>query len=98
MMKSKPVVSVILAVVFAGCAVHGPARPGPQADDGSGAVVANAWYAPGRAILCGTSALLAGLVMTITFGNLYDSASTFMHGACSGPWTLDAEDIRNAVP
>ena len=97
-MKSKTVMSVILAVVFAGCAVHGPARPGPQADDRTGADVANAWYAPGRAIVCGTSALLAGLVMTLTLGNLYDSASEFMHGACSGPWTLDPGDIRNAVP
>jgi hypothetical protein len=31
--------------------------------------------------------------MTITFGNAYESASELMHGGCSGPWALRADDV-----
>ena len=95
---SKVVVGVIIAVILTGCAMHGPSRPQPQADDGAGAVAANFLYTPGRGIICGTSALLSGLVMAITFGNSYEAASELMHGGCSGPWTVSDQDIRNTVP
>jgi hypothetical protein len=97
-MRARAAVSLIVAVMVAGCAVHGPTRPQPMADDAMGADVANVWYAPGRAITCGTSAFIAGLVMTITLGHSYDDASRLMHGACSGPWTVGAQEIRNSVP
>ena len=97
-MRARAAVSLVVAMMLAGCAVHGPTRPQPLADDAQGADVANAWYAPGRAITCGTGAVVAGIIMTLTFGNAYDDASQFMHGACSGPWTLGAQDIRNTVP
>jgi len=92
------VVSLALAISLAGCAMHGPARPQPQADDASGAVAANFWYAPGRAVICGTSAIIAASVMTMTLGQAYDSASELMHGGCSGPWTVNDQDVRSTVP
>jgi hypothetical protein len=97
-MRGTAAVALALAMMLAGCAVHGPARPQVLDDDRTGADVANSWYAPGRAILCGTTALFAGAVMLVTFGQSYDDASLLMHGACSGPWTVRAEEIRNAVP
>jgi hypothetical protein len=91
------VAGVISAVVLTGCAMHGPARPQVRADDYAGATASNFWYAPGRAITCGTSALISGVIMTMTFGHAYEGASEMMHGACSGPWTVSGPDIRNAV-
>ena len=60
----------------------------------AGAAVANIWYVPGHALTCGGAAILAGVVMTITFGYAYESASELMHGGCSGPWVLRADDVR----
>ena len=97
-MHGKRMVGLVAAVALAGCAMHGPARPQPEADDRAGAVAANFWYTPGRALICGTTALLAGVVMTVTLGQSYDSASQAMHGACSGPWTMSDQDVRNTVP
>ena len=89
---------VITAVALNGCAMHGPARPQAEADDQAGAVAANFWYTPGRAITCGTAGFISGVIMLMTFGNVYEGASQMMHGACSGPWTVSGQDIRNAVP
>jgi hypothetical protein len=55
------------------------------------------WYVPGRALICGASALLAGAAMTLTLGQSYEDASQLMHGGCGGLWTVDAEDVREAV-
>jgi hypothetical protein len=88
---------VVSAVVLNGCAMHSSARPEAAADDHAGAVAANFWYAPGRAITCGTSGLISGVIMLMTFGHAYEGASQMMHGACSGPWSVRGEDIRNAV-
>lgn len=102
-MKIQRFVSLVLVVVvFAGCATHmrpaaAPA-PAPEADDAAGAVVADLWYVPGRALVCGGSAVIAGVVMTLTLGQSYDSASELMHGGCSGPWIVRPRDIRQAVP
>ena len=65
-------------------------RPANEA----GATAANILYVPGRAIVCGASALTAFVVMAVTFGQDYTGASEMMHGGCSGPWTLKAEDVR----
>jgi hypothetical protein len=97
-MRGSFVVSLALTISLAGCAMHGPAHPQPQADDASGAVAANFWYAPGRAVICGTSAIIAASVMTMTLGQAYDSASELMHGGCSGPWTVSDRDVRSTVP
>ena len=97
------VAAVALTAIFVtGCATHQPRPdvpgPPPAADDRVGSVVANLWYTPGRALLCGGAAIAAGVVMTVTLGQSYDTASELMHGGCSGPWILRAKDIRRAVP
>jgi hypothetical protein len=97
-MRGNTVIALFTAIALVGCAVHGPARPQPEADDRAGAVAANFWYVPGRALVCGAGAALAGVVMIVTFGQTYDSASEVMHGACSGPWRVDEEDVRQSVP
>lgn len=87
----------LTAALLTGCATHYKADRRPAADDRLGAIVANAWYVPGRALVCGASALLAGAAMTLTFGQTYEDASQMMHGGCAGPWTVETEDVREAV-
>ena len=93
---------VLVAALIAGCAAHTPPAPvngrAPAADDEAGSIAANLLYAPGRGLLCGGSALMAGLVMVVTMGQSYDTASELMHGGCSGPWIVRPSDIRQAVP
>src|SRR2546426_11606008 len=102
-MRKQRVVNLMLgAILLAGCATHGkPAAADgrtPGTDDEVGAIVADLWYAPGRALLCGATAILAGAVMTFTLGQSYESASELMHGGCSGPWIVQPADVRRAVP
>ena len=52
---------------------------------------------PGRALVCGATAVLAGTILTLTFGQDYEGPARLMHGGCAGPWTVGAQDIRNAV-
>jgi hypothetical protein len=95
----QPGVIVLLTVtLLTGCATHHRVDRSPAADDRLGAAVANVWYVPGRALICGASALLAGATMTLTFGQSYEDAAQMMHGGCGGPWTVEAEDVREAVP
>jgi hypothetical protein len=97
-MKEHRFLSILLgAVLLTGCAAHTKSEPRVQTDDRVGAGVANVWYVPGRALVCGGSAVLAGVVMTLTLGQSYDSASELMHGGCSGPWTVGPREIRAAV-
>lgn len=62
-----------------------------------GAVAANICHVPGRALICGASALLAGAALTLTLGQVYEDASQIMHGGCAEPWTVAAEEIREVV-
>jgi len=102
-MRKQRVVSLMLgAILLAGCATHrNPVAAdgrAPATDDEVGAIVADIWYAPGRALLCGGTAIIAGAVMTVTLGQSYESASELMHGGCSGPWIVRPADVRQAVP
>jgi predicted small secreted protein len=102
-MKKRSVVTIVLvAALLAACATHRPPAGAdgrvPGSDDEAGSVAANILYVPGRGLLCGTSGLMAGVVMLVTFGQAYDSASELLHGACSGPWFLGPSEIRQAVP
>lgn len=102
-MKEGIVVSLALvASLLAGCATHRPPAPAdgrvPAADDEAGSIAANILYVPGRGLLCGASGLMAGVVMLVTFGQAYDSASEVLHGGCSGPWLVGPSEIRQAVP
>lgn len=101
-MKMQRVVSFILvAALVAACATHRPpvaaGRITPATDDEAGGAVANLWYVPGRALVCGGAGIIAGLVMTVSLGQSYEDASQIMHGGCSGPWIVRASDIRKAI-
>ena len=92
------IVVLLIVALAAGCAARREPRPGAGVDGDraattTGATAANIWYVPGRALTCGGAAILAGVAMTITFGNAYESASELMHGGCSGPWVLRADDV-----
>ena len=89
---------VMAGLALAGCAMHGPMSAHSGVPDKTGSDIANIWYAPGRAITCGTGALIAGIVLTVTLGNSYEMASEITHGACSGPWTLTEQDMHQTVP
>ena len=97
-MRQQGLVTGVLAVtLLAGCAMHHTTDRRPAADDRVGATVANLWYVPGRALVCGTTAVLTAAAMTLTFGHVHEGASQVMHGACAGPWTVSAEEVREAV-
>ena len=98
MMLRHTIVLLLIAVLATGCAARFEPRPEPNvygegAGSRAGAVAANIWYVPGRALTCGGAAILAGVVLTVTFGYSYESASELMHGGCSGPWVLHADDV-----
>jgi hypothetical protein len=102
-MKTQRVVRFMLVTALvAGCVTHRPPvaadRGAPAADDEAGAIVTNFWYVPGRALVCGGAGIMAGLILTFTWGQSYEEASQIMHGGCSGPWIVRASDIRGAVP
>lgn len=101
-MKTDRVVSFMLVTALvAACATHRPPvaadRAAPATDDEAGSIVANVWYVPGRALVCGGAGIMAGLIMTVSLGQSYEDASQIMHGGCSGPWLVRASDIRGAV-
>lgn len=97
-MRQGRYVSVVLAAaLLAGCATHYRAQPAPGADDRAGAVAVNVWYVPGRAVMCGMTALVAGAVLTVTLGQDHEGASRLMHGGCAGPWTVGAQEVHNAA-
>lgn len=97
-MRHRRSISVILAAILVtGCATHYRAQPAPGDDDRTGATAVNVWYVPGRAIMCGISALVSGAVLTLTLGQDYEGPSRLMHGGCAGPWTVGPQQVRNAV-
>lgn len=100
-MRLLAAVLLVVALILVGCATHrGPVRTTePARHDGgdrAAAAVSNLWYVPGRAIVCGASAVLSGAIMTLTLGHSYDDATQIMRGGCSGPWTVQPTDIRRA--
>ena len=110
-MTMRTLIIVMLSVLLtSGCAVHTPPPRSdspeyvtaigqqPGTDDNVGATAANIVYVPGRGLLCGAAGLMSGVIMVLTFGQSYDSASEIMHGACSGPWWVRPSDIRQSVP
>lgn len=90
--------AALIVVLAAGCAVHtrSDPQPRPLSDDRSGAVLADIWHVPGRAMACAGAAALSIVTMTVTFGYEYETASQIMHGGCSGPWLASPREIRDA--
>jgi hypothetical protein len=98
MLLRTTVAAVLAVALLGGCASRQVSKVDRVKSDspgnGAGAVVANVWYTPGRAITCAGGAILAGVVMSVTFGALYDESADVMHGACGGPWFLTSADVR----
>jgi len=88
---------VLVVVLAAGCAAHVSSRPEAGSDDQVGADAVNIWYVPGRALGCAASAIMSFITLTVTFGQEYETVSEIMHGGCSGPWSVPAQEVRNAA-
>jgi len=93
---------LVVALLVAGCVTQraaGRAAEPPRHDGGlrTAAAIANVWYVPGRALVCGASAVLSGVIMTLTLGHSSDDAAQIMYGGCGGPWTVQPSDVRDGV-
>ena len=70
-----------------------PAAPGYVI----GAAAINVIYIPGKAVLC-TVAGAAGLVLLgVTFGSGYRTATRVVSEGCGGPWVITARDLKEVV-
>lgn len=93
-------------LLLSSCLVVTGAPPGfgddaSQANDGAAgataaAVVADVFYVPGKAIVCGVSGVLWVATMALTLGTLYQESTDFVKGGCGGRWVLTGEDIKPA--
>lgn len=60
----------------------------------TGAVLVDAFYIPGKAILCTASfAVNIGLLL-LTFGTAYKAAANVAREGCGGKWYLTGNDLR----
>lgn len=60
----------------------------------AGAVVANVFLVPGRAITCALGSVVGVVVLGATLGSGYRAASTVVHEGCGGKWVVTGEDLR----
>jgi hypothetical protein len=59
-----------------------------------GAGVANAFYIPGKAALCGLGGIVGIFVMIVSVGSAPKTAAGFAREGCGGKWILTGEDLR----
>lgn len=83
---------LIVAGAPAGWADEKAKEPSPGAN--AAAAVADVFYVPGKAIVCGMSGAFYVVTMALTFGALYQEATDFVKGGCGGKWVLTGEDIK----
>jgi hypothetical protein len=76
--------------------VDGTYVPPPGTGAKIGAGVLNVVYVPGKAIICGTGTLVAGVFMLATFGTAYREAVSFFTEGCGGAWLLTGEQVAAA--
>lgn len=70
-----------------------------QSDDSGYSTLANVYnvfYVPGKGFICGIGGLSAFLLMALTFGTAYKSATGVLEEGCGGRWTLSGEDLKPA--
>jgi hypothetical protein len=72
------------------------AKEPPRAGANAAAAVADVFYVPGKAVVCGASGALYIATMALTFGALYKEATDFVKGGCGGKWVLTGEDMKPA--
>jgi len=59
-----------------------------------GAGFANAFFVPGKVILCGLGVIAGGLLLGVTFGTAYKAAAAAGREGCGGKWVLTGDDLR----
>ena len=97
-------------VLLTGCATSAqraamepppPAPPPAFAEDPLpyevGAVAANAFYVPGKAILCVIGAAFGTGILAVTVGSGYGGAAGFVREGCGGRWIVTGEDLQREV-
>jgi len=62
----------------------------------TGAVLIDAFYVPGKAILCTASFAVNFGLLLLTFGTAYKAATTIAREGCGGKWYLTGNDLRAA--
>ena len=60
----------------------------------AGAVLIDAFYVPGKAILCTLSVGVNFSLLMLTFGTAYRAAAAVAREGCGGKWYLTGEDLR----
>jgi hypothetical protein len=59
-----------------------------------GAGIANVFYIPGKAILCGIGGAVGISILIISIGSAPKPAAYFAREGCGGPWILTGDDLR----
>ena len=59
-----------------------------------GAGVANVFYVPGKAALCGLGGLVGVFVMIVSVGSAPRTAAGFAREGCGGKWVVTGDDLR----
>jgi hypothetical protein len=71
------------------------ARAGrPSAAYETGAVLVDAFYIPGKAILCTASFGVNIALLLLTFGTAYKAAAALAREGCGGKWYVTGNDLR----
>ncbi|HEU4367827.1 MAG TPA: hypothetical protein VFV05_06290 [Methylomirabilota bacterium] len=63
----------------------------------AGAVAANVFLVPGRAITCVLGGAVSLVTLVVTLGSGYRAASAVMHEGCGGKWIVTGDDLRPDV-
>ncbi len=63
-----------------------------------GAGFMNAFYVPGKVILCGLGTVAATALLAVTFGSGYRPASRVFDEGCGGDWVITGEHLSGKIP
>jgi hypothetical protein len=60
----------------------------------AGAIVADVFYIPGKALLCGLGGMVGIAILIISIGSAPRPAAYFAREGCGGKWVLTGDDLR----
>jgi hypothetical protein len=60
----------------------------------TGAIVADVFYIPGKALLCGLGGMVGIAILIISIGSAPRPAAYFAREGCGGKWVLTGDDLR----
>jgi hypothetical protein len=63
-----------------------------------GAGIADVFYVPGKALLCGIGFGVGLAILAVTFGTAYRAAAAAGREGCGGKWILSGRDLRPSEP